>query len=153
MLHEIKTSCDWKSSPSQKNKGNKSRIIRYKEGFRWTTVKIDKYKEEGQSWSSVLRMALIGDSQESVKFSIRYFEILPHGYSSLEKHNHEHVVICIRGAGKVTLGERTYKIGYLDTVYISPNTIHQFLNPFDEPFGFFCIVDKVRDKPIVINDK
>lgn len=153
MLHEIKTSCDWKSSLSQKNKGNKSRIIRYKEGFRWRSIKTDKYKEDIDSWASVIRMCLIGDYGESVKFSLRYFEILPNGYTSLEKHNHEHVVICVRGAGEVSLGKKIYKIGYLDTVYISPDTIHQFLNPFDEPFGFFCIVDKVRDKPIVINDK
>ncbi len=156
MLPEIKatkSSCEWEPPLSINQKSNKSRIIRHKEGFRWSSVKADKYKKEGQSWSSVIRMALIGDFGESVKFSLRYFEILPKGYSSLEKHKHEHVVICIRGRGKVTLDKKTYKVGYLDTVYISPDTIHQFLNPFEEPFGFFCIVDKKRDKPIVIEEK
>jgi ribulose-bisphosphate carboxylase large chain len=44
----------------------------------------------------------------------------------------------------------SYKIAFLDVVHISPNTPHQLLNPFDEPFGFLCVVPAKRDKPINI---
>jgi ribulose-bisphosphate carboxylase large chain len=46
--------------------------------------------------------------------------------------------------------KRSYKIAFLDVVHISPNTPHQLLNPFDEPFGFLCVVPAKRDKPINI---
>jgi len=36
---------------------------------------------------------------------------------------------------------------FLDTLYIAPLTPHQLSNPFDELFGFFCIVNSKRDKP------
>ncbi len=156
MSHDIKiksgqTSCDWKSPADKKHRDNKSKVIRYKEGFGWSSVKTDKYKEDGQGWSSVIRKVLIGNCGESAKFSLRYFEISANGYSSLEKHKHEHVVICIRGRGKVLIGKKTQKVGYLDTVYISPDTVHQLLNPYDEPFGFFCIVNAKRDKPKIVS--
>jgi quercetin dioxygenase-like cupin family protein len=42
-------------------------------------------------------------------------------------------------------------MGFMDTVYISPDTVHQLLNPFDAPFGFLCIVNARRDKPKVLD--
>jgi ribulose-bisphosphate carboxylase large chain len=42
---------------------------------------------------------LSGKRGESQRFHVRYFEIAPGGYSTLEKHEHEHVVIPIRGRG------------------------------------------------------
>lgn len=143
--------CDWQAPTKKQKASNKSRILRFKEGFRWTSVKLEKYKEEKESWSSVARMVLTGNHGESAKFSLRYFEISPQGFTSLEKHTHEHVIICIRGRGKIVLDNKKYQINYLDTIYVSPNTIHQLINPYDEPFGFFCIVDSKRDKPIVLS--
>lgn len=156
MPREIKikseqTTCDWKSPAAKKQGENKSRVIRYKEGFGWSSVKTDKYKEDGRGWSSIIRKVLIGNCGESAKFQLRYFEITTDGYSSLERHKHEHVVICIRGQGKIVIDNKIHKIGYLDTVYISPNTAHQLLNPYDKPFGFFCIVNSKRDKPKILS--
>ncbi|MDX9714241.1 MAG: cupin domain-containing protein [Dissulfurispiraceae bacterium] len=101
-------------------------------------------------WSDISRNVLIGSKGESAKFHLRYFEIAPGGRSSLEMHKHEHVVIVIKGSGRVRLDKKNYKVSYLDTIYISPNTVHQLSNPFDEPFGFFCIVNAKRDKPRTI---
>ncbi len=84
----------------------------------------------------------------AIKFEVRYFEITPGGCSSLEYHNHAHVVICIRGKGKLKLGKKYRILKYFDIAYIAPNEIHQLLNPFKEPFGFICIVDSERDKPV-----
>lgn len=143
--------CHWRASIKKKEGSSKSRILRFKEGFRWTSVKRERYKEEKKGWSSVIRMALTGDHGESTKFSLRYFEISPQGFTSLEKHRHEHVIICIRGRGRIVIDNKNYQINYLDTIYLSPNAVHQLINPYDEPFGFFCIVDRKRDKPIVLS--
>ena len=115
--------------------------------FRWRGVKVRKYKDEEGTWSKICRQVITGKRGERTKFHLRYFEIAPGGYSSLEKHRHEHVVICVNGEGKAIAGNKVYRMKFLDVLYISPNTPHQFINESDKPFGFFCIVDSKRDKP------
>jgi quercetin dioxygenase-like cupin family protein len=78
---------------------------------------------------------------------VRYFEVSPGGYSSLEKHQHAHVVIAVRGQGRAILDATAHDMQPLDTVYVAPWTPHQFLALGAEPFGFFCIVDAERDRP------
>jgi ribulose-bisphosphate carboxylase large chain len=90
---------------------------------------------------------LIGAHGETTKFHVRYFEISQGGNSSFEKHRHEHVVICIRGRGALLFGKKKRPMEYLDTAYISPDTPHQLTNPYQEPFGFLCIVNAKRDRP------
>ena len=137
-----------KQASAAKDKGaNKDRIYRHRGNCRWTGVATDKYKQVDGGWYSISRRVLVGKRGESAKFHLRYFEIAPGGHSSLERHKHEHVVICIRGKGRVKLGGKSHVIANLDTVYISPDTAHQLLNPYKEPFGFFCIVDAKRDRP------
>ena len=92
---------------------------------------------------------LVGDRGESTKFDVRYFEIAPGGFSSLESHVHEHAVIVLRGSGEVQLGEAVHALGFGDAVYVAPDEVHQFRNPTSGPFGFLCIVDSQRDKPTV----
>jgi quercetin dioxygenase-like cupin family protein len=143
--------CDWRH-PDQGKAGrdNTDKIYRHKGGCRWGGVGTERYKQQDAGWSSITRKVLIGKSGESAKFHLRYFEIAPKGFSSREKHRHEHVVICIRGKGRVLIGDRPHTIKHLDTVYLAPNTVHQLSNPYDEPFGFFCIVNAKRDKPKLV---
>jgi quercetin dioxygenase-like cupin family protein len=126
---------------------NTSAVYHRRRGLRWTGVAIDRYKQVDGDWLSISRQFLVGKRGERSKFHLRYFEIAPGGYSSLETHRHEHVVICARGKGRVRMGDKLYVIKNLDVAYISPNTVHQLLNPYHEPFGFFCIVDAKRDRP------
>ncbi|MCE5312582.1 MAG: cupin domain-containing protein, partial [Nitrospiraceae bacterium] len=134
-------SCDWQS-PVKHSTDNTSRIIRHSGKCSWKGLKPEKYKDIAMGgWSDISRNVMVGAKGESTKFHLRYFEIAPGGRSSLELHRHEHVVIVINGAGRVRLGKKNYKVSYLDTIYISPDTVHQLSNPFDEPFGFFCIVN------------
>jgi len=142
----------------KKNKAiNKSRLYRHKGNFTWQGIKTEEYKDGGSHWADILRRVLIGRHNESTKFHLRYFEISPGGFSSFEKHKHEHVVIGIRGKGKVLCGKsestrtgRHYVLNFLDTLYMAPNTPHQLSNPFYEPFGFLCIVNAKRDKPKIL---
>src|SRR2546427_13086663 len=68
------------------------------------------------------RQTLLGEGtgEEPFNFVTRYFEIQPGGYSTLERHQHPHAVVVIRGRGRVTLGDTSYDIAPFDCVYVSP---------------------------------
>ncbi len=136
------------------NLARRNRLYRFmKEDFRWRGVRIEKYKHSGNDFAGIVRQAMVGHKGENTKFHLRYFEIQPGGYSSYETHRHEHVVICIRGRGKVKLGTRTVEMVPFDVLYIAPNQAHRLYNPYNEPFGFFCIVDARRDRPKPVKNK
>ncbi|MEW6001939.1 MAG: cupin domain-containing protein, partial [Nitrospirota bacterium] len=132
---------------------DKSRLYKYKGNFVWQGIKTERYKSGSEGWTDVLRKTLIGNHGETSKFHVRYFEILPCGHTSFEVHKHEHVVVGIRGRGKVLCGNRTYEMSFLDTLYIAPYVSHQLRNPYEEPFGFFCIVNARRDKPRMLLER
>lgn len=132
-----------KTGPGQ----NRSAFYRHKGNFAWQGIKDEPYKKEGNDWADIARRVLIGSHGESTKFHVRYFEIFPGGNSSLERHRHEHVVICVKGEGMVITGRTKRKMQFMDTIYISPDTPHQLFNPFKSPFGFLCIVNAKRDRP------
>lgn len=98
-------------------------------------------------WRGVTRRELSGKRGETQGFHVRYFEIAPGGYSTLEWH--EHVVIPIRGRGEVQLDCYVYRVGFGDVVYVAPNDPHQFREPAGavEPFGFMCIVNAETGYP------
>jgi ribulose-bisphosphate carboxylase large chain len=141
--------CDF-ISPQKSEQKNKNRFYRYKGDFSWQGIHTENYKPEGTGWTDIIRKTLIGNHGESTKYHLRYFEIAPDGFSSLEMHKHEHVVIGIRGNGICIVGKKKYRIGFLDTLYIKPNEPHQLRNPFQKPFGFFCIVNAKRDRPKIL---
>ena len=108
------------------------------------------YTEVSNKASNIIRRVLIGDHGETTKFHVRYFEISPNGNSSLSLHRHEYVLICVKGKGVVLTGRIKHIMGFMDILYISPNTVHQLSNPYQEPFGFLCIVNSRRDRPRVL---
>ena len=129
--------------------GNHSKVIRRDSDFTWRGVPVEPYKRTTEFWKGITRRELSGRRGESQSFHVRYFEIEPGGYSTLEKHAHEHVVIPLRGRGEAQFGCYIYEVGPGDVVYIAPNDPHQFRNAegSTEPFGFLCIVDAERDPP------
>jgi len=129
--------------------GNHSKVIRHGGDFTWQGVPLEAYKATTASWEGVTRRELSGKRGESQCFHVRYFEIAPGGFSSLERHKHEHVVIPIRGHGTVQFGCFLYEVGMGDVVYIAPDDPHQFRVGEEqaEPFGFLCMVNAERDVP------
>jgi quercetin dioxygenase-like cupin family protein len=129
--------------------GNHSKVIRHQGDFSWDGVEVEAYKATTETWKGITRRELAGKRGESGRFHVRYFELEPGGYSTLEKHEHEHVVIPQRGHGEVQFGCYVYRVGFGDVIYVAPNDPHQFRNPDDaaEPFGFLCIVNAERDRP------
>ncbi len=130
-----------------------AKIIRA-EHYRWN-VPLKEYKTEGTGFRHVTRQTLLGeaDGEERLNFITRYFEVQPGGYSSLERHEHPHVVVIIRGEGEVVLENRVERVRLHDCVYISPHTFHQFHATGDDALGFLCMVDRERDRPQLPRDE
>jgi quercetin dioxygenase-like cupin family protein len=140
-------SCDFESVRGESSAKSETQLHKFDGNFTWSDIEPEPYKLSSEDWARVVRHVIVGHQGEATKFHVRYFEIGPGGFSSLEKHEHAHVVIGIRGTSKVIAGAECYDLGYLDTIYIAPNTPHQLVNEADEPFGFFCLVDAERDRP------
>jgi quercetin dioxygenase-like cupin family protein len=120
--------------------------------FRWEGLAPRAYKDEpgtahGMAWRGIARTTL----RRGV-FEVRYFELAPGGFSSLEKHAHEHVVFAVRGAGRALVGSEVVELHPLDLVETGPFVPHRWTNPGDEPFGFLCTVTGERDRPQPLSD-
>jgi ribulose-bisphosphate carboxylase large chain len=116
----------------------------------WVGVERTEYKSPANHHGGVARSVLAGGRGERTAFEVRYFEIAPGGFTTLEHHAHEHVVIVLRGTGAVRLGDEVHPLGFGDAVYVAPHEVHQFRNPSAEPFGFLCVADALRDRPVVV---
>ncbi len=103
------------------------------------------YKAEGGHFSGITRQLLF-DGGGGLDCQLRYFEIAPAGYSSLERHRHAHAIMALRGPGRAFVGDGIIEIAVYDLVRVPPLTWHQF-RAGDEPFGFLCMVDCARDVP------
>jgi len=119
--------------------------------FEWEGVPAAGYQADGElqgeGFRGVTRRILSGATGEPAQFQVRYFEVEPGGYTRLERHEHIHSVTVVRGRGYAIVGNDLHELRNLDHVYVSPMTLHQFVNDGDEPFGFLCIVDAQRDRP------
>lgn len=129
-------------------KKNPSKVIKA-HNYRWDGVPMREYKTEGSHFKDITRQTLMGEGagEEALNCLTRYFEVQPGGYSTLERHEHTHSVVIIRGHGEVILEDRVEPVALHDCVYIAPDTFHQFHALGDEPLGFLCIVDRNRDRP------
>lgn len=119
--------------------------IRQTSPFRWEGVRVAPYKPEGTHFAGLTRQLLF-DGGEGLGCQLRYFEIEPGGYSSLERHHHAHAIMVVRGPGRGFVGDRVLDLGINDLVRVPPLTWHQF-RAGESPFGFLCMVDCARDVP------
>ena len=118
----------------------------FAQGFRWDDVSLLAYKEEGAApFKSITRQVLFANPE--LRCEMRYFEVAPGGYSTLERHQHTHGVMILRGGADVLLGGEVRTAKTFDLVHIPPMTWHQFRTTGDEPMGFVCMVNVERDKP------
>ena len=127
-----------------------NQVNHWQKEFRWDYIPQLAYKEEGSHFKKITRQILF-DGDPLLPVQWRYFEIDPEGNSTLERHEHIHVVMIIRGSGKALLGNQVIELNCFDVVQISSNTWHQFRATNNEPLGFLCLVNKDRDKPQLPN--
>lgn len=122
-----------------------SAVLRFHR-FRWSGVAPETYKQELEStWAGMSRHVLIAGSRGApIAFDLRYFEVEPGGYSALETHAHAHVIVAVRGKGRLRVGRQWHTLQPLDACYVAPRAMHQLRNESRKPFGFFCLVDAER---------
>jgi mannose-6-phosphate isomerase-like protein (cupin superfamily) len=123
-----------------------SPIIRHMGGHRWDGVPVLNYKEEGSHFQAISRQVLFPGGPK-LGAELRYFEIEAGGHSTLERHDHIHSVMIVRGRGECLVGEAIHEIGQNDLIYVPSMTWHQFRATTDEPLGFLCLVNTERDRP------
>jgi quercetin dioxygenase-like cupin family protein len=123
-------------------------VRRFRTGseFGWDETEKLVYKPAGTHFKDITRQVLFGE-EHGLDSQWRYFEIAPGGHSTLERHDHVHAVMILRGSGTVLLGDRIEQIGQFDAVYVPPQTWHQFVADGNEPLGFLCLVACERDRP------
>lgn len=121
-------------------------------GYRWEGVERLPYKEDERAlFKAVTRQILFSDPD--LAGELRYFEVAPGGYSSLERHEHMHGVLILRGCGKCLVGTEVRTVEPHDLVTVPAWTWHQFRAAADAPLGFLCLVDARRDKPHVPSEQ
>ena len=114
--------------------------------YRWDEVRCQPYKEDGATpFKAISRQVLFAEPQLGCE--LRYFEMAAGGYSTLERHEHAHAVMILRGHGECLLGEEVRTVKPLDLVSIPSWTWHQFRATAGEPLGFLCMVNVLRDRP------
>jgi len=114
--------------------------------FRWAGVERRAYKDEASApYKGVTRQTLASDPR--LAGELRYFEVEPSGYTTLERHEHMHAVMILTGAGSVLVGDEVFAVNPNDLVNIASWTWHQFRAGPDGKLGFLCLVDAERDRP------
>lgn len=126
--------------------------------FRWDGIEEMTYKfslgnARGLGWKGVTRHTFGGPPLLAGGFELRYFELAPGGYSSIEKHQHVHLIMVLRGNGRALVGDKVFDVKPMDMVTVSPLTPHRWLNESDAPFGFLCPVDADRDSAQPLSDE
>lgn len=125
---------------------SESNIRRAYAGFRWEDVDLLAYKEAGSApFRDVTRQLLF--RTEDLGCELRYFEVSAEGHSTLERHEHAHAVMILRGRGVCLVGEELRSVGTHDLVNIPAWTWHQFRANAGEALGFLCMVNVSRDRP------
>ena len=123
----------------------------FREGFRWDGTSLLPYKEEGSApFKAISRQLLFADPR--LASELRYFEMAAGGYSTLERHQHMHAVMILRGHGHCLLGEEVRAVKAYDLIAIPPWTWHQFRATGEEALGFLCMVNAERDRPQLPSD-
>src|SRR4051812_5657955 len=117
-----------------------------RDGFRWDAVAHQPYKQDGSApFKDISRQVLF--HEDALGCELRYFEMDAAGYSTLERHEHMHAVMILRGHGECLLGEEVRTVKPHDLVTIPAWTWHQFRANAGEPMGFLCMVNVERDRP------
>jgi len=130
---------------------SESNIRRAREGFAWEGVDVLAYKDAGSApFRDVTRQLLF--RTDDLGCELRYFEVSADGHSTLERHEHAHAVMILRGRGVCLVGDELRSVGTHDLVSIPAWTWHQFRANAGEPLGFLCMVNVERDRPQLPDD-
>ena len=126
-------------------------MIKRKVNQQYQDVDLESYKNEPGTWMNVTRQTLF--KTPNSKFESRVFNLSAGGYSSFEKHEHEHCVLVLSGCGRVKLGDEWHEIQQGDFVHVEPWMPHQFAADAAANLEILCVVDQERDRPILLGNE
>src|SRR5436190_456364 len=85
------------------------------ENFRWDGVEMRPYKEDERAlYKTITRQVLFSDP--AMTGELRYFEVAASGFSTLERHEHMHAVLILRGSGHCLVGDEIKSLETRDLV-------------------------------------
>ena len=114
--------------------------------YRWDEVDLPALQGGRRApFKAISRQVLFAEAKLGCE--LRYFEMAAGGYSTLERHEHVHAVMILRGHGQCLVGEEVRPVKPFDLVTIPSWTWHQFRATDGEPLGFLCMVNAMRDRP------
>jgi mannose-6-phosphate isomerase-like protein (cupin superfamily) len=113
--------------------------------FDWEGTVTHVYDKPGVRGAS--GKVILGPKDGAHHFVFRYFRVEPGGWTTLERHAHDHGVLILHGRGCVRLGDKEFEVGPHDLVYISPNELHQLRPLGAEPLGFLCVIPPKQKEP------
>lgn len=84
---------------------------------------------------------LIGLNEESNNIIMRHFIVSPGGNTPFHNHNYEHVIKIESNKGiAVDENGKEHEVRKGQSLFVKPNEMHQFRNPFNDDFEFTCII-------------
>jgi len=84
---------------------------------------------------------LIGPGEGSDGIIMRHFTVAPGGNTPYHQHNYEHVIKIEKNSGiAVDKDGNEHVISQGQSLFVKPNEMHQFRNPYNEEFEFLCII-------------
>ena len=87
---------------------------------------------------------LLHEGVGAKRLQLRLFSIDVGGYTSLEKHHHEHEVLILQGKALVRGGDTETIVKEGDVIFISSWEEHQFRNMGKEKLKFLCTKETVE---------
>ena len=107
--------------------------------------RVREYKIDEEGARGVRVKYLLHKGVGAKRLQLRLFTIDVGGYTSLEKHAHEHEVFMLRGKALVRGGDQEVVVKPRDVVFIPSFEEHQFKNIGDEPVEFLCTKETTNE--------
>jgi len=100
--------------------------------------KIKEYRIDEEGAYNVKVKYLLHKGVGAKNLQLRLFKIDVEGYTSLEKHAHEHEVFILQGTALLRGRNQEITVGPRSVIFIPSFEEHQFKNIGDEPVEFLC---------------
>ncbi|MDP4223765.1 MAG: cupin domain-containing protein [Bacteroidota bacterium] len=108
-------------------------------------ITASEVKTEGAK--GVRMKILLGLNEGSDNIIMRHFIISPGGNTPYHQHNYEHLVKIESNRGiAVDENGNSHEVKKGQSIFVKPNEMHQFRNPFTEDLEFTCIIPNPEKK-------
>jgi len=88
---------------------------------------------------------MVGRGDGAPNFAMRHFTVEPGGHTPHHRHDYEHEVFIVDGAGRVESDGEFHDIKAGDVLFVKANSVHQFVNQGAQPLEFLCLVPVTFD--------